>query len=525
MNRKQILYTLLFALALGVAALPVVTSAAPTALTIPVEGADGVLEVDASAFSRNLQLPSTYFPVRMSDGIGELDMAPISGTLESLLGAIPTSYFAVRSSDGVNWLNMDPITGTLESLLGEIPTYYFPIRSSDGVNLLNVNPITGTLKSLIDQIPPYYFPVRVSDGVFIDGFEYPRELLGDTVPPQIFNVSIDKDGATAEWQTNEFATSEVWYGTEQGSYTHVVSSTRWTKNHYLALSGLTEGMDYFLIRSVDQSGNLGEYYVPGYSISGKVSNKVGAPIPDVVISLSSTQVALTDERGDYVLEGVLEGDHVITPSYPYYDFTPESVAVTVANDLTGYDFVGSLNVANFTASPTEGFAPLTTTFTDTSTGGHTYTTTLWSFGDGMTSTQASPTHTYTSPGAYTVTLMISGTVGTDTMTRSNYVNVYEPIDAGFIASPRQGAPPLTVQFTDTSSGPAGTWAWTFGDGKTSSLRHPAHTYTAVGLYTVSLEVQASGGSALWPGGSDALTRQDYIKVMHTVYLPLTLRND
>lgn len=80
--------------------------------------------------------------------------------------------------------------------------------------------------------------------------------------------------------------------------------------------------------------------------------------------------------------------------------------------------------ADFTAAPTSGPAPLTVVFTNTSTGG--YTASLWGFGDGITSTQTSPTHTYTTPGAYTATLTVSGPGGMDTLARPNYITASAP---------------------------------------------------------------------------------------------------
>jgi len=111
---------------------------------------------------------------------------------------------------------------------------------------------------------------------------------------------------------------------------------------------------------------------------------------------------------------------------PYWD---NSVAV-FNNRL----FIGTCNWANggevwqksvvtadFTASPIEGVLPLTVTFTNTSAGD--YISILWDFGDGITSTLVSPTHTYTVAGTYTVTLTVSDGIDTSTITRPNYITV------------------------------------------------------------------------------------------------------
>jgi PKD repeat protein len=65
--------------------------------------------------------------------------------------------------------------------------------------------------------------------------------------------------------------------------------------------------------------------------------------------------------------------------------------------------------------------------------------------------------------------------------------------AGFSADPTSGCAPLTVRFTDSSTGDPTSWSWTFGDGGTSNLQNPSHTYTNPGTYTVGLTVSNDCG--------------------------------
>jgi PKD repeat protein len=66
--------------------------------------------------------------------------------------------------------------------------------------------------------------------------------------------------------------------------------------------------------------------------------------------------------------------------------------------------------------------------------------------------------------------------------------------ASFSASPTTGVAPLSVQFTDTSSGGQVTSrSWNFGDGQTSTLTNPTHLYTAGGAFTATLTVSGPGG--------------------------------
>jgi PKD repeat protein len=149
--------------------------------------------------------------------------------------------------------------------------------------------------------------------------------------------------------------------------------------------------------------------------------------------------------------------------------------------------------ASFTATPTSGSFPLPVQFTDTSAGGP--TSWAWDFGDGGTSNQANPAHTYAAEGTYTVKVTVSNSKGTDTSTTTDLVTVtaHAPV-AGFTATPTSGTGPLNVAFTDTSANQPSSWAWSFGDGATSTAQNPSHSYAAAGNYPVSLTVTNSGGS-------------------------------
>ena len=149
----------------------------------------------------------------------------------------------------------------------------------------------------------------------------------------------------------------------------------------------------------------------------------------------------------------------------------------------------------------------------------------WDFGDGATSAEESPTHVYTATGVYTVSLTVSSGEESDTATKAGYITVSgegpaAPV-ADFTAEPLSGAVPLTVTFTNQSSGEITACEWAFGDGMTDTITHPVHVYTTTGVYTVSLT--ASG-----PGGTDTMTRTNYItatapEVVETTVITYTLR--
>jgi len=157
--------------------------------------------------------------------------------------------------------------------------------------------------------------------------------------------------------------------------------------------------------------------------------------------------------------------------------------------------------ADFSGTPTEGSVPLTVQFTDRSDPGTatTFSSHSWDFGDGGTSTATNPSHAYALPGTYTVSLTVSTAVGSDSESKSGYITVRPPgvaPTAQFSGTPRTGAAPLDVQFTDLSipgTAPIGSWSWSFGDGGTSTEANPAHTYAAAGSYAVALTVTTAAG--------------------------------
>lgn len=164
---------------------------------------------------------------------------------------------------------------------------------------------------------------------------------------------------------------------------------------------------------------------------------------------------------------------------------------------------GVVVVADFSGSPLSGNNPLGVQFTDASTNAASYS---WDFGDLSTSSAKNPFHLYSSRGTYTVSLTVSNGSVSDTKTRSAYVTVYDaPVVANFTATPLNGTAPLTVSFTDLSTGPVTSWNWSFGDGNLSSYENPVFNYVSAGVYNVSLTV--GNGT-----GYSNLTRTLYITV-------------
>lgn len=212
------------------------------------------------------------------------------------------------------------------------------------------------------------------------------------------------------------------------------------------------------------------------------------------------------------LQGTLGSGAILTPQHTYQGGTytarlqvEDSLGEVSTYERTNYiDVTGvTAPVADFTANPTSGYAPLEVQFTDLSTGG-TPTSWLWDFGDGNSSTERHPRWIYGEGGTYTVSLMVENSAGADTQVRQDYINVTAmplvPPVADFDASPTFGEVPLAVTFTDLSSNTISpSYTWTFGDGGSSAEASPSHTYTELGTYDVLLRVDDVGGTSFATG--------------------------
>ncbi|MFM7022921.1 MAG: PKD domain-containing protein [Flavobacteriales bacterium] len=116
---------------------------------------------------------------------------------------------------------------------------------------------------------------------------------------------------------------------------------------------------------------------------------------------------------------------------------------------------------------------------------------VWDFGDGFFANSAAPTHIFTSAGSYVV--KYTGTGGSFQTT----ITVQPKPTASFTAAPTSGCIPLSVQFTDQSTGAGATaitgWQWTFGDGGSAATKNPLYNYTLLGSFNAALIVTDANG--------------------------------
>lgn len=231
---------------------------------------------------------------------------------------------------------------------------------------------------------------------------------------------------------------------------------------------------------------------------------------DPIAGCSPLEITATDISTPGTIGSISEFYWVITgagtlPSTPEINYTfledgVYTVFLFVEDDAGCTDF-DEVDVT-VTETPDAGFVsdtaiacevPLTVAFTDTTPDVGTFDY-FWDFGDGSTSTEVNPTHSYTTSGSFDVMLVVTNDFGcSDTMLIEDYIQINSTIPLDFTVSDANICVGNSVSFDNLSGSDDADWLWDFGDGTTSTEFEPSHTYTEPGVYTVSLEAVFGGG--------------------------------
>lgn len=211
------------------------------------------------------------------------------------------------------------------------------------------------------------------------------------------------------------------------------------------------------------------------------------------------------------------------PAIHYNNCGNFDAVLTVTNQYGCSDTKSMINfvnincpVAQFTSNTTGGCVPATINFNSTASFGNPVQW-HWNFGTTanpnlIQSSAQNPSFTFTTPGCYTVSLVIINALGcTDTVSQTNYICVGTPPTANFTAFPLTTCAFLGVNFTNTSTNtfPYTTWSWDFENLPFSSQsldQNPSHNYSDTGWFDVTL-VACNFGCC------DTLTLFHYIHIL------------
>lgn len=455
-----------------------------------------------------------------------------ANTITGNTNATPLNTQAIR-------VNGNPLTMSNNNIYSNTGYALYNLTAQGSANVNAENNWWGTASSPAIQAMIYdWFDEPTLGIVDFSPYLTSHYLDAPISPPTGFTVASGLTSLALNWNANpesDVIGYRVYYdtdslypysgtGADQGASPIDVGNAQ-----SLTLTGLPPGIYHVAVTAYDAGVDGSDDQIDGFESwfsldqTGTVGELPHAEFSAVPTSgIAPLEVAFTNEStGLYSTCAWNFGDastssNCANPTHTYSAAGVYTTTLTVDGALgpntrtrTDYITVYSPAQADFSADPTSGIAPLEVNFTNLSSGD--FDTCAWNFGDGGTSDLcAAPPHTYTTGGAVTVTLTISGAGGSDTLAQTNLIHIYTPVHADFSAAPVGGLAPLEVDFTNLSTGDFDTCDWNFGDGGTSdNCTDPTHTYSSAGAYTVVLTVSG-------PGGTDTRTQTSFI----TIYVPV-----
>ena len=326
-------------------------------------------------------------------------------------------------------------------------------------------------------------------------------------PPELTAAfSVDKPNGTAPWTVNFTDESSGAVLTWSWDFGDGATSTAQQPSHAYTSNG-NYTVSLTVTDSISSNTHTKTDAIQLAPLTAEFSaDPLGGPAP---LEVQFTSLATGNAKYHYWTFGDGTTSTEVNPLHTYTFTGDLSVFLRVGDGSTqdelwkhDYIHVGDIG-AEFTSDLQTGYEPLTVTFTNLSFG--TITNYTWRFGDGALSHEMHPTHTYASNGVYEVSLAVKGPEGEVTEIKTDYMTVLAGLKADFTASPRAGAGPLAVTFTNQSQGAISSYSWEFGDGGVASIENPVHSYQSNGLFTVALTISNADDT-------NALTRTNYISV-------------
>ncbi len=180
----------------------------------------------------------------------------------------------------------------------------------------------------------------------------------------------------------------------------------------------------------------------------------------------------------YLNTGTYNATLVVTNSNGCADSAKQSIVVN-ASPTANFSYSGATNCTN----------NLTLNFSNASTNATSY---IWDFGDGVNSSLATPVHTYSTQGTYTITLTANHSNGCNDIVTQTVTFTSKPTAAFTVTGGSQCVTNNSYLFTNASIN-ATNYIWSFGDGATSTLPNPTHSYATAGTFTVTLTASNENG--------------------------------
>jgi hypothetical protein len=164
----------------------------------------------------------------------------------------PTDSFTISGADAVVYvdtLGSSTLTGLIANVVDR-----FVVQFANEVKYVSMSPAPGNFLTLLGQVQDRVV-IQFANANSYYPFLYPAAMIADTSPPQISRLSASSNGSIS-WETDEYTTSELHYGTQPGNYPHTQTSPLYDRVHQFQLAGLIVGQTYYYkVICTDRSGN------------------------------------------------------------------------------------------------------------------------------------------------------------------------------------------------------------------------------------------------------------------------------
>ncbi len=309
-----------------------------------------------------------------------------------------------------------------------------------------------------------------------------------------------------------------------GTSSPTPSSTLWrfsngttTNDPSPVVSFSTPGI--FYITKIDNFGGCMDSVTQSIEIVQKpVSNFAGTNLSSCRAPLVTSFTSNTSNTTSYLWNfGDGQTSNGANPQHTYTQEGSYDVSLIAGNSggcfdtliRTAYVTI-QFPVVSVTHFPQPGCVPLTDTFSLSVTGGDAVASYLWNFGDGGTSTESTPTHTFSQRGKYDIQVIIRTASGcTDTAFYPQAVKAGNKPNPSFEAVTTTTCASESVTFNNLTpaADSADNWLWIFGDNTFSSAMSPSHLFIDTGIFDIQLLAFDNGCP------SDTFIRPQYITVL------------
>ncbi|MFT6335473.1 MAG: PKD repeat protein [Halioglobus sp.] len=347
---------------------------------------------------------------------------------------------------------------------------------------------------IYDEAGIYDVILKVTNEIGEDSITETSLITVEEAPTVDFNTSVDSLVVDFENISTGYDTLLWEFGDGNSSTLVAPTHTYETEDTYeVALTVINSCDTITMVQSI----NLITLPSAGYSVD-VTEGCLPVTVAYSNTSSSNTSALIWSFPGGIPSTSTEENPLVVYETVGNYD-----VSLKVSNEV-GEDSLLSIGLISILDVPTVDFDYIVEKFVvDFTEQSSNYDNLSWDYGDGNTSDEDNPIHTYAEEGAYEVVLNATNICGTIEESQTVSISIL-PV-ANYSVDITEGCIPFTIEYSNNSSPNVTAWQWTFPGGapSTSTDENPFVSYTEEGVYDVTLIVSSIAGN-------DTLNKIDYI---------------